>query len=69
MNADVWKKISVEVSGGLENPVTPGSIRIRVSRNDGDIQSKLGLKLLNKTIQTNLSYANPTHRMYINYSI
>ena len=69
MSADVWKKISVEVSSGLENAVTPGSIRIRVSRNDGDIQSKLGLKLINKTFQTNLPFANPTNRKYINYSI
>jgi len=62
VSADVWKKISAEVSVGLENAVTPGSIRIRVSRNDGDIQNKLGLKLFNKTAQTNLPHANPTNR-------
>lgn len=62
MSADVWKKICAEVSIGLETAVTPGSIRIRVSRNDRDIQNKLGLKLINKTAEKNLPYSNTTNR-------
>lgn len=48
IHADVWKKIANRVSVGLIDPVTPTSIRIRVARNGGDIQSKLGIISLKK---------------------
>jgi len=43
VNAEVWRRIASKVSEGIQGIVTPGSIRIRVTRNGGNILNILGI--------------------------
>lgn len=49
VNAEVWRRIASSVSEGLQDVVTPASIRIRVTRNGGNILNILGILPANKT--------------------
>lgn len=49
VNAEVWQKIASKVSEGIKDVVTPGSIRIRVTRNGGNILNILGILPAKKT--------------------
>lgn len=49
IHADVWKKISTNVSLDQENKVTTASIRMHVARNGGKLLETLGLVPLSKS--------------------
>lgn len=55
INADVWQKIAINVSAGIQDIVTPGSIRNRVTRNGGNILNILGI-LPEKKAEINFSH-------------
>lgn len=55
VKSDVWQKIAVKVSAGIQDVVTPGSIRIRVTRNGGNILNILGI-LPEKETDMNFSH-------------
>lgn len=48
INADVWIKISSNVSVDLVDKVTPASVRMHVARNNGKLLETLGLMSLTK---------------------
>lgn len=49
VNAEVWRRIASKLSEGIQDIVTPGSIRIRVTRNGGNILNILGILPAKKT--------------------
>lgn len=53
INADVWIKISSNVSVDLVDKVTPASIRMHVARNNGKLLQTLGLVPLTKPCSEN----------------
>lgn len=56
INADVWKKIADNLSVGLTDKVTPGSVRMRVCRDGGKLLEVLGLVLSSKSSNTDGHY-------------
>jgi len=56
INADVWKKIADNLSVGLVDKVTPGSVRMRVCRDGGKLLEALGLVPSSKSSKTDDHY-------------
>lgn len=69
VNAEVWRRIASNVSEGIQDVVTPGSIRIRVNRNGGNILNILGILPANKTSVNSLQTVISMYKFYIFYVI